>query len=118
MSIESFIKTICVQDAVYWEYTGPDGYGGSTYNDPVEVKCRWAEKQQLVTDNVGREFLSNAELLVTQDMKRLDYLYLGTLADIGSEKDPKKVDGAYEIKGFSKVPMIKSTTVFVRKVFL
>ena len=118
MSIQRFIESICVQTAVHWSYTGNDGFGEPTFADPVEIKCRWTDYDQINTDNEGRQFTSNAEVLVPQDVKRMDYLYLGTLVDIGSEPDPRKVDNAHAVTRFTKVPMIKSTDEFVRKAFV
>ncbi|MFP4047482.1 MAG: hypothetical protein ACLFT4_06950 [Bacteroidales bacterium] len=118
MSIQRFIEKVCVQTAVHWSYTGPDGFGHPTFDDPVEIKCRWEDNDQVLTDNEGRQYESNAEILLTQDVKRMDYLFLGTLTDIDSEQDPQKIDHAYPVLRFSKIPMIKSTDVFVRKAFV
>ena len=118
MGITKFIETICVQTAVHWTNNGTDGFGKTSFALPVEIKCRWVEKDEMSVDDNGKEFVSKAEIIITQDIARTDYLYLGTLVDIASEADPKNVEGANEVKRFTKVPMIKSTTEFVRKAFL
>lgn len=118
MGIQKFIESICVQTAVLWSFQQEDGFGNSTFAEPVEIQVRWEEKHELLTDEEGKQFVSRAEIILPIDIKRLDYLYLGTLVEISSESDPKQVEGAHEVKTFTKVPMIKSTTVFVRKAYL
>jgi hypothetical protein len=133
MSIEKFIKKVCVQTAVYWGNPQDDGTGGKTFTDPVELKpplngVRWEETTQVITNSQGREIVSKAQILVCQDLDEEGYLFLGTLEDLdsldssgdssGGYYNPIEIDGAYEIKRFDKTPMIKSKTTFVRKAYL
>ncbi len=125
MGIEKFIKTVCVQTAVYWGNPVADGYGGFTFDDPVEIKCRWEDKALIITDSTGIERMTDAQIMVTQDLDVLGFLYLGTMDEVESmfesgeqDFDPMKVDGARQILAFEKVPMIKSTKVFVRQVYV
>lgn len=120
MSIESFIKTVCVQVAVYWSAPVADGYGGFTFATPTEIYCRWDGKKEVFIDTQGRETVSKAKILVTQDLDEEGYLYLGELSDLTTamKANPKLVEGACLIRGFEKIPMIKSTSVFVRTVYV
>jgi len=125
MGITKFISKVCVQTAVYWGNPVEDGRGGKTFDDPVEIKCRWSDYMTLVKDDKGKEFKTQAKLLVTQDLDFGGYLYLGTLEDIedyyesnGTTIDPREISGAYPILTIKKTPMIKSTTEFVRTVEL
>lgn len=125
MGIEKFIKKVCVQDAVYWGNPVNDGRGGMTFDSARQIKCRWEDKQRIRLDDQGREFISVASILVTEDLKIQGYLWLGKLTDIDGygdsgfiDNDPSVVQGALVILAFDKVPMIKSTTQFVRSVFL
>jgi hypothetical protein len=124
MAIDKFIKKVCVQTAVYWGNPRDDGYGGMVFDEPIELTppngVRWEETTQKVSDGKGNEIISKAQILVNQDLDEQGYLFLGTLDELDSEGevDPKTVEGAYEIKRFDKTPMIKSTTVFVRKAYL
>lgn len=124
MGIDKFIKKVCVQTAVYWGSPVDDGYGGRTFADPVEIACRWTDKLRLIGGN-EKELVTKGEVLVTQDLDLQGYLYLGTLEDVevlqdssGDVISPLDVEGAYIIMAFDKIPMIKSTTIFVRTVFL
>lgn len=118
MAIDNFIESVCVETAVLWSYDGPNEFGQASFSAPVEINCRWQDDQKTTKDNDGTEFTSSAEILLTQDVKKGDYLYHGTLDSINNESDPKNVEDAYEIKRFTKIPMIRSTTIFVRKAFL
>jgi len=131
MGIETFIKRVCVQTAVYWGNPQSDGRGGYTYDDPVEVDCRWADEQQLFESDDGSQLVSKAIVHVTEDVDMDGLLYLGTLDDLetlyddsegdssGVWYDPKLVEeGLCIIKKFSKVPALNLTTEFVRKAFL
>ena len=125
MGIDKFIKKVCVQTAVYWGSPTKDGYGTMTYDDPIEVQCRWAEKQSIVIGTDGKERVSKAEILVTEDLDIQGLLYLGYLTDIedyyesnGTTIDLDSVDDVFEIIAFNKVPMIKSRTVYVRTAFI
>lgn len=107
------------QTAVYWGSPVPDGYGGRTYDDPVEIPCRWVNTTEVITDGKGNEIVCRAEVQVSQDLDEQGTLYLGTLEDLDSdeEADPTKILGAYRIKRFDKTPTIKGTS-FYRKAYL
>lgn len=114
MGIEQFITSIAVQTITYWGNPQPDGYGGTTFNAPVVLKCRWDNVTKLIRTGQGKEIACRAEVLVTQDMDVGGYLYLGSSV----VANPMLVEGAYEILRFDKIPMIKSTSEFVRKAYL
>ena len=141
MSIQKFIEKVCVQTAVYWGDPTPDGYGGKTYSDPVEIPCRWEDTLEVIKDERGEEIICKAKVLVTQDLEEGGMLYLGTLEDLGivvggnvvmgglgtgnivlaglnKMSYPEDVEDAYEITIVKKIPMIRSTSEYVRTVYL
>lgn len=111
MGIERFIKTVCVQPAVYWAPSGHDGFA-PTYATAVEIKVRWTDKTQIVVDSTGKEVVSKAEVLVTSDLQIGGLLWLGSLTGM-----PSGTRGM-EIMSISKIPMVKSNKEFVRTVYL
>jgi len=119
MGISKFISKVCVQDAVYWASPVNDGYGGKTYAAGVPIKCRWENKTAMLKDAFGKEVRVDASILVTQDLDYEGVLWLGLDTDLDDAQiqDPRLVDGAAEIAVIEKIPMIKSTTEFVRKVW-
>jgi len=117
MGIQSFIETVCVQDAILWSYAGNDEYGQPSFDAPTQVKVRWEHDQRTVIDEFGKQYESVAEILIPVDIKRLDYIALGTV-DSSTPDDPQEYDEAYQVIRFTKIPMIKSQTEFVRKAYV
>jgi hypothetical protein len=113
-----YIERLCNDTAVYWENIGPDGYGGNEYKEPVEIDCRWSDEKELIKSGDGREVISQANLLVVQDLKEGSMVYHGTLSDLDSDQQdsPKKTD-AYQILRFTKVPSINGRS-YKRKAYL
>jgi len=120
MGIIKFIEKVCAQTAVYWGSPVEDGYGKHTYADPVEIACRWDGIVKVVTDKDGKEIVSRARLLLTQEVDEEGFLFLGNLDDLDSEgeEDPLTVDGAYQIIRLDKTPLFRSTDEFVYEVYL
>lgn len=118
MSIKSFIQKVCVQPMVYWEYTGIDGFHNPQFNAAEEINVRWDAKTEVMTTNDGEEFISNAEILTPQDLVEKSWVYLGNLADLPANPDPRNTEGAYEIKRMERTPLFKSTTFDVFQAYV
>lgn len=119
MGIIGFIESVCVQTAVYWGNPQPSGMGGMIYDSPVEIKVRWDGKKQVVRTKKGKEVISNAEILVTQELDEEGYIYLGSLAEFATTpENPMGVDGAFEILSTESTPLFRSTDEFVRTVYV
>jgi hypothetical protein len=131
---------------VYWGNPVPDAQGNYTFDSPVEIFCRWEGHTEVISDGEGKDVISKARLLVTQDVDEGGYICLGTIATLGisidevitmdnteytmddtditmdntgtGSTDPHEVNGAWEIKRFDKIPMFRSTSVFVRIAYL
>ncbi|MBU0778220.1 glycoside hydrolase [Patescibacteria group bacterium] len=90
MGITKFIEKVCAQTAVYWGNPHPDGYGGTLYDDPVEVHCRWDEKINVVKDRDGKEVVSKARLLMDilsfPDFRSVLDLYSNCFGYIAADK--------------------------------
>jgi len=126
MSIGAIIERNCSQLCVYWGNPKNDGRGGYTFDEPVELACKWEEMKQLVTDSKGNTITSRATVYLTIDVEEEGMLYNGTLDDIYDEyesssnaiDDPRKIKGAFVIKKFDKIPALGSDSVFLRKAYL
>jgi hypothetical protein len=130
MSIEKYIARNCPQIAVYWGNPKDDGFGSKTFDDPIEIKCRWEDKLQVITADNGVKYLSRAVVFLTQDVDIEGMLFLGTLDQLetlygdsaqessGVYFNPFDVDGICIVKRFEKTPGLRSTSVFLRKAFL
>lgn len=115
MSIEKFIRSVCVQTAVYWGNPRNDGMGGMVYDPPREIPVRWDDKQKVVLDKNAKEVVSNSTVLVTQDLDLEGLLWLGRISDLEINPFPEQIR---EITAIEKVPMIRKTNQFVRTVYL
>lgn len=104
------------QTAVYWANPRNDGFGGTEYDAPVEIDCRWREVRERFTDQNGVEQTSQAEVLVFQDLEIGGLLYLGKLGDLASDEEasPEQLMDAFKVKKFEKVPLLTSETDHVR----
>ena len=120
MGILRFIEKVCKQPVVYWGTPVSDGYGKFTFATPVELTCRWEDKSTIISDDTGQQQTCDASILVTQDLDLHGYLYLGTLASlsVAQKANPMTVNLAREIVGFDKIPLLFSTTKFVRTVYV
>lgn len=107
------------QTAVYWASPATTGYGGLTWDTPIEVPCRWIAKVQLVVAQNGEQFVSQAAVQVNQDVDIQGILFLGVLNDLtaAQKADPRLATTAYTIKAFGKVPTIKADGFF-KKAYL
>lgn len=120
MGIEDAVNRRLTQTAVYWGNPQNDGRNRTTYDLPVEIKCRWQDKVQVMGKMDGVDVISRALVFVSQDVKENGLLWLGTLNDLDStmEADPITIDHICIIKRFEKSPAMGSTTEFVRRAFL
>ena len=121
MGIDQLIIRACKQTAVYWGDPTPDGYGGWTFGSeyPIEIKCRWEARTEVISDGQGNEIISRARVYVTEDVEEEGWLFLGTLDDLDSaeEEDPMEASGAYKIKRFDKTPTLRGDA-YVRIAYL
>lgn len=118
MSIVKFIEQVCQQDAVYWQFTGIDGFNTPQFEDPVDIKVRWDEKTEIISDNDGKEYISRAQIVTPNDLVEQSYIRLGTVEDLPNEDEPRDITGAFEIKKMDRFPLFKSTTLDVFMAYL
>lgn len=115
----SYLTRNLKQTAVYWGSPVRGGMGGFSHADPVEIDCRWEDRQETFVDAKGQKQVSRSVVYLDQDVVRDGYLYLGDLDDLSSaeEGEPTLVDEAYLIRAFRKIPNRKATA-FERKAWL
>lgn len=106
------------QTCLYWGNSVADGYGGYTFDDPIEIDCRWEDLQELFIDSTGNEAKSLAVVFLDRDVVSGEYLMLGDLDDLSSSSaEPDQESNAKQIRSFKKIPNIKGTD-YLRKVWL
>lgn len=118
MSIETFIRKIAVQPAVYWAPAGVNEYGGMTYADPVEIKVRWQGSHELLRTSDGEQIVARGELLTSTDLQEGGFLMEGLITDLDSGAGPVDTPSACRIVRSERIPLLRSTTAFVRKAYV
>ncbi len=124
--IENVVRRFTVQTCVYWGSPVNNGTGGWTFADPVEIACRWDDKQELRVGFTGNSFTSQSIVLVNQDLDRRGYLFNGTLLQLQAIATAKGLDTgnpvefteAFIIQQFEKIPAVRATDDFVRTAYL
>ena len=124
--IEGVVKLFTKQKCVYWGNPVNDGKGGFTFDAPIEIDCRWDDKQELKEHYNGNMVSSQAQVLVNIDIKRRSYLAnyklveLQTIATANGWdiNDPREFSDAFIVIQFEKIPMVFSDNDFVRTCFL
>jgi len=90
------------QTLTYWAPGPRDISGAPTFAAPVQLKCRWEDKAELVRNSRGEEIVSKSRAFLTSSVVPEGYMYLGSSA----EEDPREVTGALEIAYVSATPDI------------
>jgi hypothetical protein len=104
----SLIKSMRRQTAVWWKKGAPDQYGTDSFDDPVEVKCRWEEVGQEYLSAQGEKQLSRAIVYVDRKMAMGDRLAQGLL-DSDTPADPMNHAGSYLVERFDVLPNLRNT---------
>jgi len=122
MGISDLIKRTAKQTAVYWGDPTNDGYGGYTFDSPVEILCRWEDSDQVLDEinTQGEKHVSRAKVYTTQDIAIDSMLYLGSLSDLTSEQqsNPTTVPNIYIVKRVERVPSLGSDSDFLYRIYL
>lgn len=108
MAAPSFIRRHLNQTLVYWGDPEDDGYGGYTFDDPVEINGRCEFKNEVVVSAMGEELVSRAHVYLEQEVNPGGYLYLGSLTDsvMESAPVPTTTEGSMKILIAEKLPQL------------
>lgn len=120
----SLIEDMRVQKAVYWPLGSADSggsdydnYGQPNYATPVEIDCRWHDKNEEFVDAQGMRVVSHSLVFVDRDVVLDGVLWLGELTDVSDLSNPLKNDGAWPIRRVDKIPDM-DVEEYLIKVFL
>lgn len=106
------------QTCIYWGNPVADGFGSYTYDDPVELDCRWEDitMVEMLALEINSEVRS--EVFLAEDVEEQGMLLLGKLDDLdsGEYNDPVAA-GAYIIVRFDKIPTLKGN-YYYRKAYV
>lgn len=107
------IKKMRKQKAVYWKRRvdengdpSPDSFGNFTYENPVEIRCRWEDKEGQFRDQNNEIQHFNSTVYVDRTMDVGDRLKLGEMeSDVAI--NPTDTDSK-EIVGFEDIPTLNA----------
>lgn len=107
------IKKARKQKAVYWKRVldesgnpSPGQFGELRYESPIEIKCRWEDKEGTFRDQNNEVQVFNSEVMVDRSMKVGDKLMLGLL-ESDTPVDPNEAESK-EITGFEDIPTLNA----------
>ncbi len=109
MSIKSFLIKVRQQKAIWWKRTGTNVYREDTFDSPIEIDCRWEEKNELRKDDQGQEYVSKSFVMPDRSMTGGDYLKLGEI-DSSTPESPLEHEGAHKVREANDIPDLKNTT--------
>lgn len=107
------------QTLAYWQKIGSDPTGKPVYGQPVQLNCRWEDRQQEIITADGRRVMSKGYLLLTTYLAPGSLVYLNSTAN-GALADYQALVPTYPVpptvlQGGREVLMTKSTPEAVRK---
>ena len=102
MNIEGKLNQICV----HWAKTGVDEFGIPTYDDPVEIICRWEDKTEQFLGLKGENELSRAKVYSLREMRVGRMRCLGTIETIPEGEDIRTF--ASNIRSYKKIPDLQA----------
>jgi len=104
----SIISSMRRQKAVFWARQGNDKFGAPSFQEPVEIDCRWEDGVAVMEDAEGTALTFNAVVYVDRPMKIGDVLRLGEL-ESGDAEDPAQDPEAKTIQRFRVTPNIRNS---------
>ena len=111
----SIITRMRKQVCMYWGAPTPDGFGNNTFDDAVEVDCRWDDTQQKFVAPSKEELVSRSVVYPELVFEVGGYAWLGTRGELEaagysvSSNPITEVAGAREVRGFDKIPNLRNT---------
>lgn len=108
------------QQATYWAPAGNDGFGSKVFADPVLIRCRWQNEDNIVKNVDGVEVKTANVVYPDRELSVRGFLALGDHTGVGREigvRDTTRNVPAWEIISSGASPALHSDTVLY-KVFL
>ena len=106
MSNPIFKKNMMRDDIILWKAGVPDGYGNTTYGEPILIKGNWQEKTDIVVEESGEEWRSRSDVYLDRKLVIGDWL---ALIDVGEDipsplpYEPSMRENATEIRRISRL---------------
>lgn len=103
------LRRMLRQKAVYWPMaSGYDNYGNPINSNPVQISCRWVDREDQFLDKEGRLQISRAMVYVSQPVVLGGVLWLGLLANINISGKWTDNVNAWEIRKINNDPKFRN----------
>lgn len=106
MALSILKKMLKKGRAVYWAPKGVDDFGQPKYDEPVEIKCRWEDRNEQFINQAGEQVVSKSIVYVDRKLQLGGMLAKGTLENLTSQTVPANNPDSGEIRGWGEVPNI------------
>lgn len=105
----SIISKMRKQTAVLWvRGTSPGEFGEYTYEEPVEIECRWDDEAREFLSPTGETLTSSSVVYPDRDVQVGDFLMEGEI-DSNTPDDPTEYPDAKKVRGKAKTPNLRAT---------
>lgn len=105
----SVIKKMRKQRAVWWQRKPkPDRFGKFSFEEPVEISCRWDDTTEEFIDPQGETQASRSVVYVDRIISVGDRLMRGEM-DSNTPDNPLAIQDAFEVKRFDQNPNFRNT---------
>ena len=111
------LRTMLTHKCVYWSTPVPDGFGGYTFTNAIELNCRWEDVNERFVSDDNTENISQAKVYVDEDVEVGGYVMLASVGDITVTDNPESLSEAYKIKRFDKLPTLNGKK-YLRTIFI
>lgn len=112
MSFKRWLKRATHKDyVVYWPRLGTNNYSESTFDEPVQLRCRWEDWKADFVDREGKIFVSKAKIFMDEQVAFGGRLYHGKLEDLVDMDNPQKTAFALEIRQVQRQSNFENNTV-------
>lgn len=116
MALQDDVRT---HDAILWRAGDPDAFGDPTYSDPEDLKVWWKDDAVEFLDANGTRVISNAVIIVGEELKTGDLLKRGTVADdVEPGIDPPEQSKTYPVRRYTEVEDTLGSLGILRRVYL
>lgn len=107
------LKSKLPQTAVYWAPGGPGRSGQKTFLAPIEIDCRWEDRQeQRGMPGSVTAWASKARVMTDHEVENEGVLLRGKLTlALTDLEDPLANAKAAEIREVESVPSLKATQI-------
>jgi hypothetical protein len=107
------------QKACYWAKKRSSPQGQNTYENPVELPCRWDDSETQIVEPSGRVVTYESMIMLNVAVKKGGLIFLGTLADVKAlgiqmPTVPSVAQGAKEIQRVAKTTGFKGELALVQ----